>query len=55
MIRGASFLFSFFERCDRSTPDGLGAFCIPMRGGGYSCISSFLPLTDRRTGLPLPL
>ena len=55
MIRGVSFLFSFFERYYRSTPDGLGAFCIPMRGGCYSYISSFLPLTVRRTGLPLPL
>ena len=32
MIGARVFLFSFFERYDRSTPDGLGAFCIPMRG-----------------------
>ena len=32
MIRGVSFLFSFFERYYRSTPDGLGAFLHPYAG-----------------------
>lgn len=50
MIRGASFLFSFFERYDRSTLDGLGAFYIPVRGRRLFLHLFFFPADGQADG-----